>query len=328
MSCRLVAAVLVLSALAAAPGAAGDGPMPYVQQSGSGVLTSDGTTRFVAVPAASSTLLEQIQVPTGSVQRSTDLPGAWGVPMIVYGIGNGEGLSADSSTLVLGDVAQQFPREQSNFVVIGTKTLRVLRMIQLKGDLAYDALSPDARWLYLIQHVDATNAQRYVVRRYDVDGGRLMPGRIADRTQKTWIMQGFPQGRATSADGRWAYQNPAGYPFVHALDTVRGVAHCVGLPWTGDPNGFYNMRVSLRNHDRTLSVHWLSGRPWLAVNTNTWRISADHRDGFPWLGVGAAAPALLAAGGALLLRRRRRRSRELEQELGELLRQPQGEVMV
>ena len=49
--------------------------MPYVQQSGSGVLTSDGTTRFVAVPAASSTLLEQIQVPTGSVQRSTDLPG-------------------------------------------------------------------------------------------------------------------------------------------------------------------------------------------------------------------------------------------------------------
>ena len=52
-----------------------------------------------------------------------------------------------------------------------------------------------------------------------------MPGRIADKTQKGWVMQGWPTARATTADGRWVYtlySNPGGYPFVHALDTVRG----------------------------------------------------------------------------------------------------------
>ena len=45
-------------------------------------------------------------------------------------------------------------------------------------------------------------------------------------------MQGFPAKRTASKDGRWVYTmyaNPNGYPFVHALDTVNGVAHCVGF---------------------------------------------------------------------------------------------------
>ena len=40
----------------------------------------------------------------------------------------------------------------------------------------------------------------------------LLPGRIADQTQKSWVMQGRATGRATTADGRWVYtiyQNPA-----------------------------------------------------------------------------------------------------------------------
>ena len=50
-------------------------------------------------------------------------------------------------------------------------------------------------------------------------------------------MDGYPLTRVTSADGRWVYtlyQNGGvgGYPFVHALDTVRGVAHCIGVPLT------------------------------------------------------------------------------------------------
>jgi hypothetical protein len=103
------------------------------------------------------------------------------------------------------------------------------------------------------------------------------------------------------------YQNPGGFPFVHALDTVRGVAHCIGLPWRGNQNGFYNMRVSLRNGDRTLAVHWLSGRRWLVVNTHSWRIAPDER-GFPWLWIAVAivGSAAVVAEGLLLLRRGRR----------------------
>lgn len=332
MRFRLAAVALVLAALAAAPAAAGDGPMPGVQQLGAGVLSRGGSTRFVAVPAAAdATVLEQLGTRDGIVRNLVQLPGSWGVPTITYGT-DAEGLSPDGRTLVLGDVPRAYPRRTSGFLVLDAGTLRVERRIELRGDFAYDALSPHARRLYLIQHVDPANAQRYVVRRYDVPTGRLLPGRVADRTQRGWVMAGYPQARATSASGRFVYtlyQNPGGFPFVHALDTVRGVAHCVGLPWRGDAGGFADMTVSLRDRDRTLAVHRLSGRPWLAVDTRTWRIATDRRAGLPWLGIGAGAAAALAGAAALVLRRRRRRrAEELEQELGHLLGDAERQVVV
>lgn len=332
-----VAGALVVVVLVAAPIAAADGPMPFASQGGVGVAMPDGVTRIVAVGGTAfgaphpTTALEVIETKGGAVRYSVVVPGSWGVPLVTYSQSGAEGLSVDGKTLVLGDTATSYPRTTSSFLLVNAKTLRAKRTIELKGDFAYDALSPDASRLYLIQHVDATNNQRYVVRGYDLNAGRLLPGRIADRTQKSWVMQGYPMARTTSVDGRWVYtlyQNPGGYPFVHALDTTRGVAHCIGLPWKGSQNGFYNMRLSLRSDDRTLAVHWLSGRPWLTVDTSTWRIAHDHRAGLPWLGIGAGCAAVLAAAAAFLLLRRRRRAEELEQELSELLRLPQREVVV
>jgi hypothetical protein len=331
------AAVLVVAAFAAAPVAAADGPMPFAAQGGSGVALPDGLNRIVAVGMTAygvshpTTALEVIGTHDGSVRNWVNVPGSWGLPVVTYTGSGAEGLSTDGKILVLGDVAQSYPRTKSMFLVVNAKTLQTRQTIELKGDFAYDALSPDATKLYLIQHVDQTNTQRYVVRGYDLVAGRLLTGRIADRTQKSWVMQGNPISRARSADGRWVYtlyQNPGGYPFVHALDTIRGVAHCVGLPWTGGQNAVYNMRLSLQGDDRTLAVHWLSGRPWLTVDTKTFRIARDHRDGLPWLGIGAGGATLVAAAGAFLLRRRRRRGEELEQELAELLGLSQREVVV
>jgi hypothetical protein len=323
MSRRLAAAsVLVLLALAVVPAALADGPMPNTFQEGAGVATPDGAYRWVAVGAAESTALEQIQIRDGTVLRSYPLFGSWGVPVTTYTQG-GEGLSTDGRTLVLGDAVSSYPRTLSRFLVFDTKHFRPLRAFFLKGDFAFDALSPDGGRLYLIEHVDATNTQRYVVRAYDVGAGRLLPGRIADRAQKSWVMQGYPMARETSAGGRWVYtlyQNPGGYPFVHALDTVRGVAHCIGLPWHGNQNGFYNMRLTLRDGDRSLAVHWLSGKPWLRVDTRTWAVAPDRRAGLPWLGIGTGGAAMLLAAAALLHSRRRRRAAALERGLAELLR--------
>ena len=338
MSRRFVAAgALFVAALVAAPVAAADGPMPFASQGGLGVMTRDGLNRIVAVGVGaagapqSRTELEVIQTKDGTVLNWVDLNGSWGVPVVTYSQSGAEGLSEDGKTLVLGDVVRSYPRTKSWFLVLNAKTLQIRRTIELKGDFAYDALSPDGNTLYLIDHVDGTNSQRYVVRAYDLAAGRLLPGRIADRTQKSWVMQGYPMARTTSADGRWVYtlySNPGGYPFVHALDTTRGVAHCVGLPWKGSQNGFYNVRLSLRNNDRTLAVHWLSGRPWFAIDTSTWHVAQDHRTGLPWLGIGTGCAAVLAAAAAFLLLRRRRRAEELDQELSELLRLPEREVVV
>ena len=103
--------------------------------------------------------------------------------------------------------------------------MRVREQFTLKGNYSFDALSPDASKLYLIQRVDANNYSRYIVRAYDLSTHTLLPGRIADRTQKSWVMQGDAMTRTTSPDGRWVYtlyMNPGGTPFIHALDTVQG----------------------------------------------------------------------------------------------------------
>jgi hypothetical protein len=332
-------AVLFVSALAAAPAAAGDGPMPGAMQGGSGLLLSPGGpgggTRLVAIGDASlsGTTLEEISTKDGTVLRTSDLAGAFGVPVITYGAGAGEGLSTDGKTIVLGDVAQTYPRTSTMFLVIDRKSLQQRQTIALKGDFAFDALSPHARWLYLIQHVDQNDMTKYVVRRYDLVAGRLLPGKVADRTQKGWVMRGYPMSRMTSMDGRWVYTlyqpgAQGAFPFIHALDTVRGVAHCIGLPWHGNMNGFYNLRLSLRSGGGTLAVHWLSGRPWLTVNTHTWRISADHGSAFPWAWIaGGLAGATGIAGVAAFLLRRRRRE-EFEQELVDLFDAAEREVMV
>ena len=331
---RAALAVLAVSALSAAPAGAAGGPMPFALQGGTGVVSPDGGTRFVAVATNSGwdTAIERVDTNGGIVQGVSDLTGAWGVPVVTSYGADGGGLSEDGKSLVLGDanVNQTYPRTTSAFIVVDTTTLLPGRTIKLKGDFTFDALSPDASRLYLVQHVDANDLSRYVVRAYDLRIGRLLPGRIADHLQKSWVMKGFPVARATSAGGRWVYtlyQNPGGFPFVHALDTVRGVAHCIGLPWRGNQNGFYNVRLTLRNGDQTLAVHWLSGRRWLTVDTRSWRISNDTR-GFPWPWVvsGVAGAGALAVGALALLRRRRRQ--EFEQELVELIGVPERHVVV
>jgi len=73
---------------------------------------------------------------------------------------------------------------KSWFLVVNAKTLRITHTIGAQGDFAYDALSP-TNTLYLIDP-STDELQRYVVRAYESRRRRLLPGRIADRTQKSW----------------------------------------------------------------------------------------------------------------------------------------------
>jgi hypothetical protein len=304
--------VLAVAALVAAPAALADGPMPFAAQGGPGTLSPDGSLRYLALGAGANTVLAEVQTKDGTLRNETTLKGSYGIPSLVAGA-LGEGLSRDGRMLVVGNAGFQTP---SRFLVFDTRTLRTKRVIVLKGSFAFDALSPDASRLYLIEHTEARygDYSHYVVRAYDLRTSRLLPGRIADRTQKGWVMDGYPLTRTVSADGRWVYtlyQNGGvgGYPFVHALDTVRGVAHCIGVP-LADQSGIYNLVLSLRGGGRTLAVHWKSGRPWLDVNTATWRISYVRPGAFPWrwaAGSGLSGALALAAAALLLGRRRRER---------------------
>jgi hypothetical protein len=300
---KTFALLIALAAFAAAPAAsAAGGPPQYAMQGGAGVSTLDGKMHFVAIPAGETTLIESI-ASDGSVWNFPSFKGSWGIPMITYR--DPAGLSRDGRTLVVQTLVAGSP---TSFLVLNTRTMRVREQFTLKGNYSFDALSPDASTLYLIQRVDAKNYSRYVVRAYDLKTHILLPGRIADRTQKGWVMQGDAMARTTTLDGRWVYtlyMNQGGTPFIHALDTVKGVAHCIGIPWaSANQGGLGNVVLTL--HGKRLAVHWRSGRHWLNVDTATWRLTPDSGAGFPWrwLGLGLG---VLGAGGALLVLIRRRR---------------------
>jgi hypothetical protein len=127
--------------------------------------------------------------------------------------------------------------------------------------------------LYVIQHTSSEDLQHYVVRAYDLPSHALRPGRIADKTQKSWVMQGWPAARAQTADGRWVYTlyvNPGGFPFVHALDTVNGVAHCVGFSFKGDQGRLSDFRLGIKGN--TLLVRQRDLRVYRAIDRTTWAV--------------------------------------------------------
>jgi hypothetical protein len=302
---KTFALLIALAAFAVAPAAsAAGGPPQYALQGGTGVPSPDGKVHFVAVPgfADQTTLIESIGS-DGSVWNWPSFKGSWGIPIITYR--DPAGLSRDGRTLVVQSLNSGSP---THFLVLNTRTMHVREQFTLKGNYSFDALSPDASRLYLIQRVDANNYSRYIVRAYDLNTNTLLPGRIADRTQKSWVMQGDAATRTTSPDGRLVYTlytNIGGTPFIHALDTVNGVAHCIGIPWaSADQSGLYN--VVLTVHGKQLAVHWRSGRRWLSVDASTWRITPAAAPGFPWRWIGLGLGILAAAGALLLLARRRR----------------------
>jgi hypothetical protein len=271
---RSLAVALVALSFAPLALADGGGPSPGVLQGGEGILAASGDVRYVTLPGNGLTTLAAVRTSNGVVLRSWSYRGGWGIPLVTYD-GSTGGLSADGRTLVVAQSSfSRSLRKKSEFQVVNAKTFRPRTTVVLKGDFAYDALSPDGRTLYLIQHVSSVNLTRYLVRAYDLDQGRLQPGAIADRTQRGWVMQGWPMARATSAGGRFVYtlyQNPGNYPFVHALDAARGVAHCVGLPWTRDQSPLARLRLSGDGH--TLTVGRRNGTALFAIDTSTYRVS-------------------------------------------------------
>jgi hypothetical protein len=312
-------ALTFLSAAAAADG----GPTPGTVQGGAGIVGGD--VRYVTVGTGRDTTLEAVQLNGGKVVRWTNLPGNWGIPAVTFAGATG-GLAHNRSSLVLGDTGFgrctksgcTMLRSTSHFAIFTPKTLSRRTIVALKGDFAFDALSPSGRMLYLIEHRSSTNLTSYLVRAYDLTRGRLLPNAIADRTQRGWVMHGTPVSRATTQNGRFVYtlyQNYGGYPFVHALDTVRGVAHCVGLPWTGDQSVIGTMQLSLRDNGRTLmaTVPWNGSSPpatlpSFAIDTQTYSVSQPAQPGphtgFPWWTLSLALVPLLLVAGRRWTRRR------------------------
>ncbi len=331
---------LVAAGLASGTARADGLPFVGIDAGPDGVAELAGGMRYVALPAGKGTVVARVEQDGGRVVASRYLPGAFTVPLVAFD-GSAGGLSADGRTLVVIRPRLQFPRARTSFAVLGTRRLRVRDEVTLRGDFSFDALSPDGRWLYLIEYLSPKDPNRYAVRLYDVSAGRLEPEPIVDPDETGEPMRGYPITRATSPDGRLAYTlyDGAGeHPFIHALDTVGRTAVCIDLHGLMGRGNLYDLRLAVSGDGTTLEVR--DGSDAVAVvDTRTYEVGepaeapavelpvaeplpavpaqpaavapepqpeADLGGGIPWAVVGAASGALLAlvAIGAATLRRR------------------------
>jgi hypothetical protein len=272
-----IVAVGVVCTLGAATSAAGDGgPAQGAVQGWDGLAR--GAVRYVAVPTPGWTSVQVIKRDGGRVIRFMNLKGSWGIPLVAFD-GGSDALLRDDRTLVLGEAsAGPVLRKHSSFVFLDTWKLRVLRRIQLNGHFAFDAVSPDARYLYVTEYVSQQNFARYRVRAVDLRSGRLLPKIVSDRSSWETTMEGMPISRV-NREG-WAYTLYGGTgarPFIHALDTRHVEAVCIDLPWKHDPRYIYDYRLRWDTAGH-LVVRGRNGRALVTVDRKDLRVLTSVRN--------------------------------------------------
>ena len=265
------AAVAVVGITVAAPAASGDGaPGPGYAQGWDGIQS--GNVRYVAVPAGGSTALEVIRRDGGRVLNFMTIKGNWGIPLVAND-GTTGGLLRDGRTLVLAQVKYGPARPKySNFALVDMKKMRVVRKLRIRGDHSFDAVSPDAKYMYLVEYVSAGDFSRYRVRAYDLRSERLLSDPVIDKREWETTMQGYPISRAAPHQG-WVYTLYGGgeHAFIHALDTTHVQAVCVDLPWKKQPQRLFELRLR-SDGDGHLVVRGPRGRTLAVVDRSSLQV--------------------------------------------------------
>jgi hypothetical protein len=267
----IVTAAVVLVALTAAGAALAVGPWPGLAPS---VSSPSGEIRYTATRGGGKTTIKAVQ--SGRVVASTKIAGAFGIPAVTS-IGTAGGLSPDGRLLVL----VQPPlydglRPESRFVILSIGKLRRVASIALPGEFGFDAVSPDRRTLYVIQHMSSSDLVRYVVRAYDLKARRLLPRAIVDKRNPSEVMRGYPVARAATTSGDWVYtlytKNPgSSLAFVHALNAAGRSAFCIDLPgWSGGED-IWEARLELSGG--VLLVKTRLGETFARIDTRTLKVA-------------------------------------------------------
>ena len=210
---------------------------------GEGVISNDWHTLASVTAAGGSTKVELTPPEGGSMPTSVSVAGSWRVPTVgVAKVANG--LSADGSMLVLEEAVDRAPASLTSttrFAIVSILGNRPARIVTLAGSFAFDVLSPDGRWLYLLEYLPGGDPTHYQVRRLDVMTGQLQEGTIVDKRNIDEQMHGYALTQVAGRGGMvfTLYRGPDG-AFIHALDTHNGGAFCIDLPGTKDASSDSN----------------------------------------------------------------------------------------
>jgi hypothetical protein len=325
----LLCAVLCAACVPASSAAAAGPPLPSSASGKAGAVAPGGGERLITRRHGDDTLVLALRRADRQVLRSRRIDGPWRVAPVAFD-GATTGLSADGRVLVLARPDRSFPPTETRLAVLDARTLIVRREIALPGFFTMDAISPDGRWLYLIQYA-GEDVLDYRVRALDTTSGRLASRNVVDPRQPGEQMGGLPFTRAVSRDGRWAYTLYGGgeETFIHALDTVRQTAACIDLEMLSPDSDLtgYHLRVSPDGD--LIRVRDSGGNLVATVDARTFAVSepgetrpaaadppaqpragaapAGDTSGFPWPALAALA-VLAGLGGVAVARLRRHRA--------------------
>lgn len=189
-----------------------------------GLVTQDYLHLYVATSRGARTTVTMLDTQSGATLRSFTIDGGYATDAIGYGAST---LSPDGHWLALRLMAQM-GGGQSTIAVVDTQAMKVARTIQLGGDFALDALSPDGSVLYLLQNLHDA-AHHYYVRAYDLSVGKLLPQIIVDKSEID-----HPQMRGSAVARR--VDNDGAAAFTLYVDPLRNTAFVHVLPLSSTGN--------------------------------------------------------------------------------------------
>ncbi|NUR78544.1 MAG: hypothetical protein HOQ28_19935 [Thermoleophilia bacterium] len=287
--------IVVTSGVLATTAAADGLPVLGIDVGQVGVTVPGSPERIVTINEGRWTLVERIARSGGRVRGFTRVKGTFTIPAVAYD-SSASGLSADGKTLVLIEPRRAFPRATTRFALLDARGLGLYRTITLRGDFSFDALSPHGWTMYLVNYTRPSDPTRYSVRAYDLRANRLLPKPIVDPAEHSDKMRGSPITRLMSADGRWAYtlyDGAGSEPFVHALDTARGTAHCIDLEMLAGRADLWSLELRGGAAGKPVRVV-SSGSPVAVLDTTTFAASVPRTHGRPWALFIAALLGVLA----------------------------------
>jgi DNA-binding beta-propeller fold protein YncE len=234
------------------------------------------------------------------------------------------GLSADGHTAVL---AERPADGRSRFALVDRQAGRVERVISLRGDFGFDALSPDGSRIYVVHYLSGDHS-RYAVQAMSANDAESSLQTVVEKGEPGERMSGLPMSRTTSPDGGWIYTLYDGngtHPFIHALETTDQFTVCIDLDSLAGRRDLTSLKLVLGGAG--LTVMDAGRKPLVRVNTDSYeatpvpaaarttparqsaRSTSDPTDGSPY-GLYAA----IALGAALLLAWRTSRQRQAKHE--------------
>ncbi|HWI96414.1 MAG TPA: M14 family zinc carboxypeptidase [Solirubrobacterales bacterium] len=222
------------------------------------------------------TIVERIDMSDGAIDRWWYLRGNYIIPAVAYD-GSAGGLSADGKMLALVTFTRTYPPPPTRVAILDTEVYlrhprrpgqhrpqHAIRYLNLRGQFAFQAISPNASKLYLRHYRTRDRGSAHDRRSDDFDlwvldtgNGGLAP-RPLNVSNSGRQLAGLPISGAASPDGRWAYALYDGdmhLPFLLALDTVTGRVLRVDLPGLEQLRNPYMLKLRLDSAGRHLAVY-------------------------------------------------------------------------